>query len=31
MRGKKIKLNGGASIWWEYLKDVNGLKESKIT
>jgi hypothetical protein len=23
--------NGGLSIWWEYLKDVKGLKESKLT
>jgi hypothetical protein len=26
-----FNLNGGASIWWEYLKDVKGLKEIKIT
>jgi hypothetical protein len=26
-----FNLNGGASIRWEDLKDVNGLKESKLT
>jgi hypothetical protein len=26
-----FNLNGGASIWWEDLKEVKGLKESKLT
>jgi hypothetical protein len=26
-----FNLNGGASIWWEYLKEIKGLKESKLT
>jgi hypothetical protein len=25
-----FNLNGGASIWWEDLKEVKGLKESKL-
>jgi len=24
-------MNGGASIWWEDLREVKGLKESKLT
>jgi hypothetical protein len=24
-------MNGGYSIWWEYLKEIKGLKESKLT
>jgi hypothetical protein len=26
-----FNLNGGDSIWWKDLKDVKGLKESKLT
>jgi hypothetical protein len=26
-----FNLNGGSSIWWEDLKEVKGLKESKLT
>jgi hypothetical protein len=26
-----FNLNGGASIWWEDLKNVKGIKESKLT
>jgi len=26
-----FNLNEGASIWWEYLKEIKGLKESKLT
>jgi hypothetical protein len=26
-----FNLNGGASIWWEDLKEVKGLKERKLT
>jgi hypothetical protein len=24
-------ITGGASIWWEYLKEIKGLKEIKLT
>jgi hypothetical protein len=26
-----FNLNGGDSIWWEYLKEIKGLKEGKLT
>jgi hypothetical protein len=26
-----FNLNGGASIWWEDLKEIKGLKERKLT
>jgi hypothetical protein len=26
-----FNLNGGSSIWWEDLKNINGLKESNLT
>jgi hypothetical protein len=26
-----FNLNGGASIWWEDLKEIKGLKETKLT
>ena len=26
-----FNLNGGASIWWEDLKEIKGIKESKLT